>query len=508
MSTTPVDGWLRQIIRISTGGIAELCGVVRIPICHYNRGRMGKAYRLRAIAILLSLATGCTYVNEPLSSGALPTEKRGGNRTLAETFTNVKAVAQETGEESIKERQITPTTKHAPIMGDTNGDGYFVGLAISGGGSRSANFGAACMFELQRIGLLQRVDYISSVSGGSLVGAYYCLNRQGWNPKNVQEKMTHSFASDIAWQWILPWDLIALMFTDYDRSDLLANTLRVNLYTKSDGKEQTFADLLPDRPRLLINATDLQSGRRFVFCNESFNEINSDLSKYPIAYAVAASSSVPVVLHQVTLRDFSTTFKQYRHLVDGGVVDNLGIATLVETYRAQVEAAQLQHLPDPYPHGAVFIVLDARVPFDPKVSSEGDPGFFASLKAAAGLSTTSMVSRASTATLDDVVLRNAPDNATAKQIRDAIDRLNKEGYVELDNVNGHSIRVADFSLSQIDALHQLPFSGFRDSVNSISTYFNITPQEAYDLYLAAQLLMKDRFESKLTAIAKEISSSQ
>src|SRR5256885_1601239 len=83
-------------------------------------------------------------------------------------------------------------------------------------------------------------------------------------------------------------------------------------------------------------------------CNESFDDINSNLSKFPIAYAVAASSSVPVVLHQVTLRDFSTTFKQYRHLVDGGVVDNLGIATLVETYRAQVEAAQQHGQPDPY----------------------------------------------------------------------------------------------------------------------------------------------------------------
>jgi len=33
---------------------------------------------------------------------------------------------------------------------------------------------------------------------------------------------------------------------------------------------------------LLINATDLQSGQRFVFANESFDAINSDLSKYPI----------------------------------------------------------------------------------------------------------------------------------------------------------------------------------------------------------------------------------
>ena len=80
----------------------------------------------------------------------------------------------------------------------------------------------------------------------------------------------------------LPWNTFALAFTDYDRSDLLAKTLRENLYTKS-GHEQTFADLLPDRPHLLINATDLQSGRRFVFCNRSFDQLNSKLARYPIA---------------------------------------------------------------------------------------------------------------------------------------------------------------------------------------------------------------------------------
>ena len=51
---------------------------------------------------------------------------------------------------------------------------------------------------------------------------------------------------------------------------------------------------------------------------------------------------MPVLLHQVTLRDFNTSFKQYRHLIDGGVSDNVGIETLVETFRAQVDGAKNQ----------------------------------------------------------------------------------------------------------------------------------------------------------------------
>lgn len=442
-----------------------------------------------------------------MNSASLPLEKRVRNQTLAETSVRARPLSAMDAVTTSSENERLPATASSntpPPPRDH--DGYFVGLALSGGGSRSANFSAACMFELQRIGMLQRVDYISSVSGGSLTAAYYCLNHQGWNPEEVQRRLTHSFATDILLQTLLPWEMLALMFTDHDRSDLLANTLRDNLYT-SGGKEQTFADLLPDRPKLLINATDLQSGRRFVFCNQTFDELNSDLGKYPIAYAVAASSSVPVVLHQVTLRDFSTTFDNYRHLVDGGVTDNLGISTLVETYHAHVAASARAGREDPYPNGAVFIVLDARIAYDPKVATQGDPGFFASLKAAAGLSTAAMLNRASAANLNDVVLRNAPDTATAKQIREGIEQLTHEGFVEFKNVGGHRIRVADFSLAQLESISQLPFAGFRESVNSINTYFNLSKREAFDLYLAASLLMRDRFEPKLTEIVQEMSAS-
>ena len=48
-----------------------------------------------------------------------------------------------------------PAVAPAPSV-DVHPDGCFVGLAISGGGSRSANFSAGCMLHLQQIGLLRR----------------------------------------------------------------------------------------------------------------------------------------------------------------------------------------------------------------------------------------------------------------------------------------------------------------------------------------------------------------
>jgi predicted acylesterase/phospholipase RssA len=461
-----------------------------------------------AIGFLLLLAS-CSYVNIPLNNNSIPLEDRVLNSTRSETFAEVQPLNQSNLKPPASTQpEIYPTTSpyvpHEPIVKDN--DGYFVGLAISGGGLRSANFSAACMFQLERIGMLQKVDYISSVSGGSLTAAYYCLNHKGWNPKTVEEKMSHEYATDMLIQVLLPWNIIGMAFTDLDRSDLLAKTLRENLFTRN-GRQQTFSDLLPDRPRLLINATDLQSGRRFVFCNRSFDEINSNLAKYPLAYAVAASASVPVLLHQVTLRDFSTIFKQYRHLIDGGVTDNLGIETLVETFRAQVDSAAEQHLPDPYPHGAIFIVIDAHVQYDQDISSRSDTGFIESLASAAGLTSSTLLQRASRETLDDVVLKSAPDTATIKQIRDALNELHKEGFVDLKNVAGHHIRVAHLSLDQLQDIADVPFHSFETSVNSTGTYFSIDPRRAALLYTAAELLVRQRFEARFREILAEMSAS-
>lgn len=446
------------------------------------------------------MAGGCTYKNEPLNALNVQLENRARNHTRAATEARILPVGST---EAPGAPVLRPLSGRRSNIADS--DGYFVGLALSGGGSRSSNFAAACMFQLQRIGLLQHVDYISSVSGGSLPAAYYCLNDDtGWNPQAVQLKLTHAFATDLILQFISPWNLAALTFSDLDRSDLLANSFSSVLFSRN-GRAQTFGDLRPDRPRLLINATDLQSGRRFIFCNESFDQINSDLGKYPMAWAVAASAAVPVLLHQVTLRDFSTAFVQYRHFIDGGIVDNLGIESLVEVYEAHNQAAVREHKPSPYPNGAVFIVIDAKTHFDARLSDRGDTGLIDSLKAASGLSSTTLLSRASSASLADLIVRYSPDELTADKLRKQIDDLQKSGYLETRDRRQRTVRIVHIGLSDINDLNgKLPFASFSESLDNIETYFNIQPADAYNLYQAAELLMKERFEPLLRPIVKEL----
>ena len=68
-----------------------------------------------------------------------------------------------------------------------NSDSLFVVLSFSGGGTRAAAFSYGIMEELkkteiewkgERKRLLDEVDIISSVSGGSFTAAYYSLNRE------------------------------------------------------------------------------------------------------------------------------------------------------------------------------------------------------------------------------------------------------------------------------------------------------------------------------------------
>lgn len=477
------------------------------------------------VSFTFVFATSCGPANVALNAPAVLPENRIQNHSRAELFVQILPDPEEPGASETSRqagdrgaRAITPDTAPAtrklsarsPVSdspaGPEDKDGFFVGLSLSGGGSRSANFCAAVMFQLEKVGLLQRVDYISSVSGGSLTAAYYCASGADWNPAAAQQKLTQSFATGSIIRTLMPWNQLAFLFSDYNRSDLLADEFQQTLFSRG-GRALTYADLRPDRPRLLINSTDLQSGQRFIFCNESFDAINSNLSRYPLAYAVTASAAVPVLLHPITLRDYSTRFQQFKHLVDGGLRDNLGVQTLVETYAAQVAGARRRAAPDPYPHGAVFIIVDAQTDFNADLSNQSGIGLIASLKTALGLSSTLLLNRASSATLAETILNNAPGDEPVAKLREQLRRLRRDGFVQMTDGAGHPVRVLYVSLSQVNALPDLPFNTFSQNVNDIDTYFNIDRTEAYELYQAADLLIKYKFTGALREVMRELDAA-
>src|SRR5258706_8254046 len=85
------------------------------------------------LVILLALcAGGCTFVNQPLNAFDAPVNERRFNHTHA-------ALLQSSD-------RIGSTTRPSAT------DGWFVGLAISGGGSRPGKFFAAAMVGFQALG--------------------------------------------------------------------------------------------------------------------------------------------------------------------------------------------------------------------------------------------------------------------------------------------------------------------------------------------------------------------
>ncbi|TWO69795.1 hypothetical protein FN976_18425 [Caenimonas sedimenti] len=250
----------------------------------------------------------------------------------------------------------------------------FVGLAMSGGGSRSANFGMAVLTELDHLGVLQHVDAVSAVSGGSIPAAYFALqgDQPGWSVRGRQLAGT-DFALPLIGKLLNPINLALTTFSDLDRSDNLAELFEAKLF---DGRRVTFGDLGPRgprRPAVYFNATDTTNGgARFVFSDQQFlRSTGSDLSKFPIAWAMASSGAFPGVFNSVTLRRHSLdpakrregtedpNDKRYLHLIDGGPSDNLGVETLIRLAREHHVNRLNAQQPS---QGCMILVLDSHVP--------------------------------------------------------------------------------------------------------------------------------------------------
>lgn len=216
----------------------------------------------------------------------------------------------------------------------------FIGIAMSGGGSRATNFSAAVLRDLDKLGILQHATVISSVSGSSVAAAYYGLygdNRtqdHPWDDEGVRKAFLTDFEQPWLISWFCPRNIFRYWLTNFSRSDIMANVLDDKLFD-----EHKYANFGNDKlPRIFINATSYTNGNAFVFSDEYFAErLNSRLDTYPVAKAVMASSAFPGVFHDITLKDYSVknvelketqqhkSVENYEHLIDGGPSDNLGV---------------------------------------------------------------------------------------------------------------------------------------------------------------------------------------
>ena len=235
-------------------------------------------------------------------------------------------------------------------------------LTFSGGGTRAAALAYGVMLELrdtqvmvdgESARLLDEVDIISSVSGGSFTAAYYGLHGDG---------LFDTF-EDVFLRYDIEKQLVRQVLNPLHWFGRKGRTQRaIEYYDKKIFHGATYADMLkPGRPLVIINSSDLAYAVRFSFIQEYFDLLCSDLLSYPVANAVTASSAVPIVFNPVVVENYSDcdgvdtgwldevrqramgsgdieltslavdlesysdkTQRKYIHFVDGGITDNIG----------------------------------------------------------------------------------------------------------------------------------------------------------------------------------------
>ncbi len=287
-------------------------------------------------------------------------------------------------------------------------------VALSGGGARAAAFGLGVLKELKGTGfdwegrpttLMDEMGLVSGVSGGSVLASYYAAFGDETFTRFESDFLLQDFQAGLIAHAFSPRSLYRIGSPWYGRSNVLAEKLD-KLY-----RGKTFADLQARHggPRLLVTATDLTTGAPFEFTPEQFALICSDLNSVPLSLAVAASSSVPLLLSPVTVRNYAGNCAQslqvtaaahgqdnlqarllhasvqsyldaeerpYLHLVDGGLIDNLGVrGLLVRATAGGTLDASFQHLPHASVHKIVLISVNSERDIGERIDrSERVPG--------------------------------------------------------------------------------------------------------------------------------------
>ena len=290
----------------------------------------------------------------------------------------------------------------APTPGATS-----IIIALSGGGSRSAAFGYGVLTALANEAspgeanrtLADDIAAIAGVSGGGVLAAHVALHgREG----------LANFRRDF-----LDQDVEASLRTAYTPDNLL------RAYRGGVNDQQNFpvwldqqlfhgatlGDLArPDRPRLILHATDLYNRAPFAFDRASFAAICSSYDDFPLAQAVAASAAVPIAFAPISLRNFRESCPtvvdaapvsaradqkklladshiqqsiarygeapdlRYLKLLDGGLVDNLGA-------RGVINRKEGTNIPAGFIMETAFLPIFGNMPqpSEEELLDEGEP---------------------------------------------------------------------------------------------------------------------------------------
>ena len=294
-------------------------------------------------------------------------------------------------------------------------------VAISGGGKRSASFGWGALKGMRDVTvptalgprpLLAQVDAISGVSGGSFPAAYYGLYGEAGFGHFETDFLYQDTNAVIFGIYLLPWNWAWLV-----RPGIGTNDFMDRAYDRAMFHGATYEDFRKrGRPLIAVGATDISWGTPFLFTQETFDLVCSDLSVFPISRAVAASNGFPGLFSPITLTNHAAECggrapawigrvseaerndplsragldairaeryldperTRYLHLSDGGVADNLAMRA-AGTMISSVSADDLNRLGLTKIRRLLMISVDGQSSQDSSVAQRREVGGILSL---------------------------------------------------------------------------------------------------------------------------------
>ena len=253
-------------------------------------------------------------------------------------------------------------------------EGKKIGLSLSGGGYRATIYHLGTLRKLKEMNLLDKVDVISTISGGSITGAYYGLKGNDFDAFdkgliNIVKKsvingiyFSTRFICIIISLFVILSSIVLLSFTNYAwiSTPLLLITFFIfiryqfkifpvsriinRLYSKWFFEGKTLKDL-NKVPLIAINATNVETGRPFTFSKNKMSDSSYEFpangekpirftpDEFPLSLAVVSSTCVPfaftpIYIEKKFYQDENDFLKIKPCLVDGGVYDNQGVHKL------------------------------------------------------------------------------------------------------------------------------------------------------------------------------------
>ena len=390
-------------------------------------------------------------------------------------------------------------------------------LAFSGGGTRAAAFSFGVLEELRRtevtlasgrrIRVLDEVDIITGVSGGSFTALAYGLHGEKLFDDYDKRFLKRDVEGELLSRFLSPKNWSALWSEQWGRSEMASQLYDEILF---DGA--TFRDLQgKPGPLVVATATDISTGSRLSFTQSDFDLLCSDVDTVPLSRAAAASSAVPLVLSPVTINNYGgncgfqfpswanalqgrdqgarpasralfrykemqsfqdSANRQYIHLVDGGLADNLGMRSVLEVMETieNARASGRRTRLDDTRRIVIFVVNSLSAPKTDWDKSPRPPNDLMILLKATGVP----IDRYSYEAIDlltDITVR-------WKTLRE----VNGSGALAVPNIDVYAIDVS--------------FAGLKDRseaayLNDLPTSFVLTPEAVDRLRAAGATLVRE-----------------